>query len=781
MFNMNKILCIWLLFFSTFSFAQQIEDKELLALKKLAASDLPQQKKLQLELKLVEFYIELSAPARSVDSVNKYLALAFERSKKLNSGPEKIEAEIFKLRALAGGRNNSEAELLIRSLEGRTTDKNQKGHINFSKAIIASSRNENQQAIKFFKQSAEDFEAYGNIKWLGRSYMSLLNELTRIEDFVLAIDYARKLSVVVDKLSANKKESERSDLIGSGLLTVMGKLYEFGGDYETAKRLIRQQIDFGIKNDFITNPYQRLASVYWLEGKYDSSIYFIKKQLGINQPSFQLNFELSKYYLFNRQYEEALKITGWFLDTLPMVRTSMPFTREMYPRYLLVHSAANAALGNKADGERHLMMAMKEIKHPRPLTQQMDEYRFLTEVMSLHGNFEQAFFYKQRYQHIRDSLFGGKYLFMLDNAWRMAEMEKNQAQMALLENQLKLNEQLYKEQVYLKLQKEAELELLDVENQLKGKLLLEDSLIKNRKEADIQQLKIVMGLKDEQLRKETLIRNLALAGILFILFIGGTFYRNLRLKRRNQILEVEKKEQLIDLQQLHIQKTDAEFRQQVAQLEMQALRAQMNPHFIFNCLSSINWLIIEGNNEAASDYLNRFSRLIRMVLKNSGKSTISLADELSMLKLYLKMEGLRFDHSFHYEINHPEDLDLHGYSVPPLLLQPFCENAIWHGLLNKNGDRELKINIAKHKDDLYCTITDNGIGRKLSKKTVAEKLSGHQSMGLKLTSERLALFNEQENSQTMFEMEDLINDNGESAGTKVMIRIKSVNYKEKDL
>lgn len=116
---------------------------------------------------------------------------------------------------------------------------------------------------------------------------------------------------------------------------------------------------------------------------------------------------------------------------------------------------------------------------------------------------------------------------------------------------------------------------------------------------------------------------------------------------------------------------------------MQALRAQMNPHFIFNCLSSINRFILKNESQAASDYLTKFSRLIRMVLTNSKQDLITLDDELEMLRLYLEMERLRFKYSFDYNISFRNETDPENIFIPPLLLQPFAENAIWHGLMKR--------------------------------------------------------------------------------------------------
>ena len=144
---------------------------------------------------------------------------------------------------------------------------------------------------------------------------------------------------------------------------------------------------------------------------------------------------------------------------------------------------------------------------------------------------------------------------------------------------------------------------------------------------------------------------------------------------------------------------------------MQALRAQMNPHFIFNCLSSINRFILKNESKTASDYLTRFSRLIRMVLINSQKSMIPLEDELQMLRLYLDMERLRFKNSFDYSIIFTNAIETGAIFIPPLLLQPFCENAIWHGLMHKEGQGILNIEFSMKDNILNCIIADNGIGQ----------------------------------------------------------------------
>jgi LytS/YehU family sensor histidine kinase len=210
---------------------------------------------------------------------------------------------------------------------------------------------------------------------------------------------------------------------------------------------------------------------------------------------------------------------------------------------------------------------------------------------------------------------------------------------------------------------------------------------------------------------------------------------------------------------------------QSVELEMQALRAQMNPHFIFNCLSSINRFILKNESKTASNYLTRFSRLMRMVLNNSQKSLISLDDELEMLQLYLEMERLRFKNSFDYGITFLNTLDRDNIFIPPLLLQPFCENAIWHGLMHREGQGRLDIELIMEKNILNCTITDNGVGREKAEELKSKTAEKEKSMGLKITTERLAVLNREEGLQTHYEIEDLKDEAGMAAGTRVTLKI----------
>ena len=267
-------------------------------------------------------------------------------------------------------------------------------------------------------------------------------------------------------------------------------------------------------------------------------------------------------------------------------------------------------------------------------------------------------------------------------------------------------------------------------------------------------------LKEVKMKKASLLKWTLIIGLLILAMTSVIIYRSSPLKRKNEKLEN--------------QRTQSELKLKATELEMQALRAQMNPHFIFNCLSSINRFILKNETEAASDYLTKFSRLIRMVLANSNKPFIRLEDELDMLRLYLDMERLRFKDSFDYSITFTNSIDTSNVFVPPLLLQPFAENAIWHGLMHKEGQGNLEIALSTEEKILTCIITDNGVGRSKAAIFKSKSAEKQKSMGLKITTERLAILNKNTDEQTFINVEDILDDEGNEAGTRVILKI---NYK----
>lgn len=206
------------------------------------------------------------------------------------------------------------------------------------------------------------------------------------------------------------------------------------------------------------------------------------------------------------------------------------------------------------------------------------------------------------------------------------------------------------------------------------------------------------------------------------------------------------------------------------QLEQQLLRSQMNPHFIFNSINSIQRYILQNDQQEAYNYLAKFSKLIRLVLKNSQEKTLSLKQELDIICLYVELEQLRFDSKFEFKISKADNVNEDVLNVPCLLIQPYVENAIWHGLMNldKNKKGKLSIDLVLQGELLKITIEDNGVGRELAKSYKVE--NGQQSMGMKLTEQRLQMINklqDYENAKVL--IRDLRNEAGVATGTRVEI------------
>jgi sensor histidine kinase YesM len=210
---------------------------------------------------------------------------------------------------------------------------------------------------------------------------------------------------------------------------------------------------------------------------------------------------------------------------------------------------------------------------------------------------------------------------------------------------------------------------------------------------------------------------------------------------------------------------------QLNELKLQALRAQMDPHFIFNCLNSIDSFIIANDREHASHYLGRFAKLIRLILQHSDSTRVPLEREVEMLKYYLELEALRFKTPFTFEVRVDEELDGEPVELPTMLVQPYIENAIWHGLRHKETPGHIRVGFTLHGDQLECVVEDDGIGREASRAINRQRSGVHRSMGMRVSADRLRLYGELEQGASRVTIQDLVHPNGSPAGTRVTILI----------
>lgn len=253
---------------------------------------------------------------------------------------------------------------------------------------------------------------------------------------------------------------------------------------------------------------------------------------------------------------------------------------------------------------------------------------------------------------------------------------------------------------------------------------------------------------------------------------------NLQASYTNELQQklLEQKQEM-DIQFQHIQQQQARqletaFEKKLAETEMAALRAQMNPHFIFNCLNSIKLYTLENDAETASDYLTKFSRLIRLVLENAKSEKIILAKEVETLRLYIELEMMRFKNKLTYNMIITPAVEEQYLELPPLLLQPYVENAIWHGLMHKKEGGNVTIEFIQPGENLLeVVITDNGIGREKAAALKSKESNRHKSFGINMTNERLQVINQLYAMQAKVTITDLYDTHHAPAGTRVVIII----------
>ncbi|HOA38603.1 MAG TPA: histidine kinase [Flavihumibacter sp.] len=205
---------------------------------------------------------------------------------------------------------------------------------------------------------------------------------------------------------------------------------------------------------------------------------------------------------------------------------------------------------------------------------------------------------------------------------------------------------------------------------------------------------------------------------------------------------------------------------------MSALRARMNPHFIFNCLNSIKLYTLENDAQTASEYLSKFSRLIRRVLEDATAEKITVAKELETLQLYIELEAMRFKDKVRYSIRVDDGIDQDLVEIPPLLLQPYVENAIWHGLMHRPQGGAIEVAVTQPADNcLQVDITDNGIGRAAADALNSKSATRQKSFGLQMTAERIDILNQVYGMQAAVVVNDLTDNAGTASGTKVTMKI----------
>jgi tetratricopeptide (TPR) repeat protein len=510
-------------------------------------------------------------------------------------------------------------------------------------------------------------------------------------------------------------------------LQSFGDLFSEAGDKESADDYYQKAIDFYRSNSIDKRqPYSRLIGLIFLSlSNNDSALYYLNKALSDADSqnwanSLKVNFkrfvhtDRAKVFLNSNQYEKAIEC----------LKEPLEFYSENRDNKVL-GAATLLTMGDAQFGLRNYPVALGYAKEAFHLATELkrkkdakDASRLLWKIYDKLNNNDSAYYYLQQFLTMKEDL------------------ERNRTF-----NELALFKATQKDE-----ERQARMELLDKGNKIKEQELL---------------------IQRQNLRREAFIRKYLIAGLLGLFVLGVIILRSVSLKRK---LEGEKR--MLAEKELQLQKVENERR--ITDLEMLALRSQMNPHFIFNCLNSINRFVLRNDTEAASGYLTKFSKLMRMVLENSKQTLIPLEEEVKCLELYIQMEQFRCKNSFRYYIKYHDGVNISEAMIPPLLLQPFVENAIWHGVNPKDSDGEVGIEFLQREEALYCIVKDNGIGRKKASELKSQLAANHKSMGLQITKERLAVMGINHSKESPVEIEDLYDENGLAVGTQVTIKVFSL-------
>jgi tetratricopeptide (TPR) repeat protein len=293
----------------------------------------------------------------------------------------------------------------------------------------------------------------------------------------------------------------------------------------------------------------------------------------------------------------------------------------------------------------------------------------------------------------------------------------------------------------------------------KNFIQLRDSIMNDEKKQQIAKNEIEFQFQKKEaviktqhaaeLSEQRIIQNAIVGGA--GIFLVGSIISFLFYKRKRDATTLQK---------------EAELRFQISDIEMKALRAQMNPHFIFNSLNSVGDYIAKNDRKMADEYLTKFARLIRLILENSERKQISLSQDLKALELYMQLEAIRLNNKFSYEIIVDNAIDVENTLVPPLILQPFIENSIWHGIAKKNGKGKITIHIKPEGEMITCIVEDDGVGRKNSNElTESVGDPNKKSLGMKITNARIDILNKVKKSAATVKLSDL------QQGTRVEVKL----------
>jgi tetratricopeptide (TPR) repeat protein len=454
---------------------------------------------------------------------------------------------------------------------------------------------------------------------------------------------------------------------------------------------------------------------------------------------------LAKVYMVQADFSHAIPLYYKSIDLL-LKTNQNPVETYMGLAWIYY---ANAYFKNVQDTKASIDSAIKYFGKAEKVGQLTrskqtlsDAYYGLFQAYSQKKDFERSQYYTELFYKTRDSMKqtpapDKSWLVRLDYEKQKAILEeKGRQQILLLSQKAESDKQLAR-------QKFEENEKLSFEKFEKQKLITDQ---KNLYEQSLASEKLKQEKVSSEKRQLNTIMWMSIGSLILILFFSILF-----IKQKNQKTRALEK---------------AELNQKMIELEMQSLRAQLNPHFMFNSLNSIQTLILKQDTERSRKYLSTFSSLLRLVLENAREPFIPLNKEIELLQMYLGLENLRMP-DLKYDILVDSSVDPEKLLIPNMILQPYVENAIWHGLSEKQDNRQLQIRISRYNGTVQYEIEDNGIGIKKSREKNFK--NAHHSMGMELLAKRFNLIKKDTGAEIKTSISEVMNRN-EVGGTIVTIK-----------
>lgn len=491
-----------------------------------------------------------------------------------------------------------------------------------------------------------------------------------------------------------------------GVKANLAVVYSTINDYDKAKPLILETNEYYKKKGLsqrLINGYQRLASVFSYEDQSDSALYYLKEA-------------------------ENMAIRENNLFSLSVIENHLGNTYlalEQYDRAIQAYSQSIDHKKNLGKNSEEYLKTFANMAYCHAVVGNQAKARsWLDQGEQLFDQIEtlkfRVHYYKMKYKV--DSVLGS------------------------------YDQALFDHQIYTQLKDE----LFDEE---KSRQLteMETKYETEKKANEIKALSQQSMLQSLKIKQQRMILGGVVLLVLIVAILSYYFWNQRRLKQKQMLLDLELEET----------KKRLNLERRYKQSEVKAIKAQMNPHFVFNALNSIQDLIMLKDIRSSNEYLGKFANLMRKTLEASGKDHLELSEEIELLRHYLELEKLRFGEEFQYQLTcdiaEGETVD---WAIPPLLLQPYVENAIKHGLLHKKGPKVLKVHFFLENGALLCEIIDNGVGRKKSHEINKRREGAHTSFATSQNDKRIALINESSDFDISLVIQDLI-ENDEVAGTRV--------------